>query len=268
MKYTTIETNDELQSLLLSAHTYLKTPISQRQKVGRPGPGVKWYRDIARNGIGKRCPTCNVKMGKSRFKNDPNAATREHIVPLNLGGDHKTSGDFPNCIAMCHGCNQARNNVVNMFNKTVNQTMGVVKFLIEQVYCKGVKLVEKYVKPFRRSLRYHKSKKPRKSNPIRPVSFPEPNRMKNETIAHSSQYDLTLYSSVKALRESFDLVWKKEQVVHFSHLHPSVRKGWFPEKAGKERIESRPKGQVKRWMDLYLSGTISQLIFLNQFRLA
>ena len=262
---TTIETNDELQTMLTSAYTYLNTPTSQREKVDRPGPKVKWYRDIRKNGIGKRCPTCDVRMRKRRYKNDPNAVSREHIVPLNLGGDNKVNGAFPNCVAMCHGCNQARNQVVNMFNKTLNQKMGVVKFLIEQVYCKGVKLVEKYVKAFRRALKYQKSKKPMKPNPIGPFIFSKPPLNEKKTIVDSSKYDLRVYSSVRDLRDSFDQVWKNEDAVHVSQLHPSVRDSWFPEKPGMGRVQYRSKKKVRHWMDLYLSGKIGQLTFLNRF---
>ena len=264
---TTIETNDDLQTMLTSAYTYLNTPVSQRQKVARPGPKVKWYRDVRKNGIGKRCPTCNVRMQKRRYRNDPNpnAVSREHIVPLDLGGDNKVNGAFPNCIAMCHGCNQARNQVVNEFNRTLNQKMGVVKFLIEQVYCKGVKLVEKYVKAFRRALKYQKSKKPMKPNPIGPLMFSKPPVNEKKTIDHPSQYDLTLYSCVRDLRHSFDQVWKNEEAVHISQIHPSARDGWFPEKPGMGRVQYRSKKKVRHWMDLYLSGEVGQLTFLNRF---
>ena len=264
---TTIETNDDLQTMLTSAYTYLNTPVSQRQKVARPGPKVKWYRDVRKNGIGKRCPTCNVRMQKRRYRNDPNpnAVSREHIVPLDLGGDNKVNGAFPNCIAMCHGCNQARNQVVNEFNRTLNQKMGVVKFLIEQVYCKGVKLVEKYVKAFRRALKYQKSKKPMKPNPIGPLMFSKPPVNEKKTIDHPSQYDLSLYSCVRDLRHSFDQVWKNEEAVHISQIHPSARDGWFPEKPGMGRVQYRSKKKVRHWMDLYISGKIGQLTFLNRF---
>lgn len=262
---TTIETNNDLQAMLVSAYTYLNTPLSQRQKVARPGPGEKWYRDLKRNAVGKRCPTCNVRMRKKKYKNDPNAVTGEHIVPLNLGGDNKVNGAFPNCVPMCHGCNQARNKVVNTFNNSLNQKMGVVKFLIEQVYCRGVKLVEKYVKAFRRALKYQKSKKPMKSNPIGHVSFSKPPVVEKKTIVDSSQYDLALYSSVRELRHSFDQVWKNEEAVHVSHLHPSVRDRWFPEKPGMGRVQYRSKKKVRDWMDLYLSGKIGRHTFLNRF---
>ena len=82
-------------------------------------------------------------MRRPKHEFDPNSATVEHIVPLSIGGDNKTDGQFPNCIPMCHACNQARNKVVLKFGKSI----GVVKFLIEQVYCKGVRLAEKYSMP-------------------------------------------------------------------------------------------------------------------------
>ena len=251
--------------MLVSAYTYLNTPLSQRQRVARPGPGEKWYRDLKRNAVGKRCPTCNVRMRKKQYKNDPNAVTREHIVPLNLGGDNKVNGAFPNCVPMCHACNQARNKVVITFSNSLNQKMGVVKFLIEQVYCKGVKLVEKYVKAFRRALKYQKSKKPMKSNPIGHISFSKPPVVEKKTVEHPSHYDLTLYSSVRDLRYSFDQVWKNKEAVHVSQIHPSVRDRWFPEKPGMGRIQYRSKKKVRHWMDLYLSGKIGRHTFLNRF---
>ena len=260
-----IETNDALQTMLLSAFTYLNTPVSQRQKVARPGPGEKWYRDIKNNGIGKRCPTCNIRMRKKKYENDPNAVTREHIVPLNLGGDNNVNGNFPNCVAMCHACNQARNQVVNTFNKSLNQKMGAVKFLIEQVYCKGVKLVERYAKTFRRYLRYQKSKKPMKPNPVGRFSFSTSIVSEENNTNDPSQYDLTLYSSVKDLRHAFDHIWKNQEAVHVSQIHPSVRDGWFPNKEGMGRVQYRSKKKVRDWMDLYLSGKIGQLTFLNRF---
>ena len=126
--------------------------------VPRPKHDEVWYRSIRTSGVGKCCPTCDVRMRRPKYEFDPNSATVEHIVPLSIGGDNKTDGQFPNCIPMCHACNQARNKVVLKFGKSI----GVVKFLIEQVYCKGVRLAEKYLNAFKRFVSREKSRKAKK----------------------------------------------------------------------------------------------------------
>ena len=48
------------------------------------------------------CPTCDIKLNLQIL-------TKEHIHPLCLGGAERDD----NVIAMCHDCNEARNNTMN-----------------------------------------------------------------------------------------------------------------------------------------------------------
>ena len=86
---------------------------------------------------GKKCPTCDVIMGRKKEGNSK--LTREHIVPLSCGGDNSTGGPFPQCIGMCHLCNQTRNMVVvtrgkKSYGTQDRLTNKAVRFLITQVY--------------------------------------------------------------------------------------------------------------------------------------
>ena len=158
-----IETNAELTDMFVRAHSFLNLPKSHRRKAKVPRPHYEepWYRNIKTKNYGKCCPTCNVTMKKGKHKDwtAPNEVTVEHIVPLDLGGDNKSEGRFPNCIAMCHACNQARNSVVRVARKT-NRVVSAVKFLIEQVYCKGVQLNKIHLSSYQRSFTQEKGKTP------------------------------------------------------------------------------------------------------------
>ena len=261
---TRIEHSDELQTMLASSFEFLSLPRGQRieSKVPRPKHDEIWYRSIRASGVGKCCPTCDVRMRRPKYEFDPNSATVEHIVPLSIGGDNKTNGQFPNCIPMCHACNQARNKVVTKFGKSI----GVVKFLIEQVYCKGVRLAEKFLNAFKRFVSREKNRKGKKKRePIVVSSSSQPMTYGPKTIQQVSKFDLSHRSSVIALRQCFDQVWKDEEAVHESHLHASVREGWFPVVEGRGRVQYRSKKKVKLWIKKYLSGQISQTKFLTSF---
>ena len=207
-------------------------------------------------------PNVRRPMRRPKYEFDPNSATVEHIVPLSIGGDNKTNGQFPNCIPMCHACNQARNKVVLKFGKSI----GVVKFLIEQVYCKGVRLAEKYLNAFKRFVSREKSRKAKKKRePLAVSSSSQPMTYGPKTIQQVSKFDLSHRSSVVALSQCFDQVWTDEEAVHESHVHSSVRDGWFPIVEGRGRVQYRSKKKVKLWMKKYLSGQISQSKFLHSF---
>jgi hypothetical protein len=262
-----IDKNDELASMLVRAHTFIKLPGNQREKVmvQRPRRDEKWYRDVRTRGVGKCCPTCGVTMRRKKFEHDPNAATVEHIVPLSIGGDNKVGGQFPNCIPMCHACNQARNKVVGRYGKTIS----VVKFLIEQVYCKGVELNYSYLNSFKAFVIRLKTKKPKKKpkkNQYIATTSTKPATYTPKTVEDVAKYDLSHRSSVMALVQVFDQVWRGYDAVRAEHVHESVREGWFPVEKGKGRIQFRSKKKVKRWMKKYLSGQITQEMFLNSFQ--
>ena len=259
-----IENSDELQTMLASSFEFLSLPRGERidSMVPRPKYDEVWYRSIRTSGVGKCCPTCDVRMRRPKYEFDPNSATVEHIVPLSIGGDNKTNGQFPNCIPMCHACNQARNKVVLKFGKSI----GVVKFLIEQVYCKGVRLAEKFLNAFKRFVSREKSRKAKKKRePVAVSSSSQPMTYGPKTIQQVSKFDLSHRSSVVALSQCFDQVWKDEEAVHESHVHSSVRDGWFPVVEGRGRVQYRSKKKVKLWMKKYLSGQISKNQFLNSF---
>ena len=258
-----IDTNDELTSMLMRAHTFINLPRNQRREVmvQRPGREEKWYRDIRSQGVGECCPTCGVTMRRRKFEHDPNAVTVEHIVPLSIGGDNNINGQFPNCIPMCHACNQARNKVVGRFGKTIS----VVKFLIEQVYCKGIDLNYSYLNTFKAFVIRLKTKKPKKNQYIATTST-KPATYTPKNIKDVAKFDLSHRSSVVALAQVFDQVWRDEEAVRFFHVHESVRNWWFPVQEGGGRIQFRSKKKVKRWMKKFLSGQITQEKFLTSFQ--
>ena len=250
--------------MFVQSYSFLLLSKNQQQEtmVQRPKHDEVWYRSIRASGIGKCCPTCDVRMRRPKHEFDPNSATVEHIVPLSIGGDNKTDGEFPNCIPMCHACNQARNKVVLRFGKS----MGVVKFLIEQVYCKGVRLADKYLNAFKRFVSREKNRKAKKKRePMVVSSSSRPMTYEPKSIEQVSKFDLSHRSSVVALSQCFDQVWKDEEAVHESHVHSSVRDGWFPVVEGRGRVQYRSKKKVKLWIKKYLSGQISKDQFLNGF---
>ena len=267
-----IETNDELMDMFVRSHSFLNLSKSQRKKAKAPRPHYEepWYRNIKIKGYGKCCPTCNVTMKKGKHKDwtAPNEVTVEHIVPLDLGGDNKSEGRFPNCVAMCNACNQARNSVVRLAKKT-NRVVSAVKFLIEQVYCKGVQLNKNHLSSYQRFIIQEKGKTPpfratreqRKTKPSKATPPPQP-----KTIDQVSIFDLKHRSAVRTLYDSFDHIWRNEKHVRKSHLHPAVHDAWFPKIDGGVRVEFRSKKKVKRWMKMYLSNQISQTTFLTEFK--
>ena len=98
---------------------------------------------ISKKSNGKKCPTCGVIMKRGAKGNSK--LTVEHIVPLSCGGDNSTSGQFPQCVGMCHLCNQTRNVLVCILGKkdfgTQNRlTDTAVRFLITQVYAPKTEL--------------------------------------------------------------------------------------------------------------------------------
>ena len=211
---------------------------------------------------------CDDEERKHKDWTAPNEVTVEHIVPLDLGGDNKSEGRFPNCIAMCHACNQARNSVVRVARKT-NRVVSAVKFLIEQVYCKGVQLNKNHLSSYQRSFIQEKGKTPpfratrqqRQTKPSKAAPPPQP-----KTIDQVSIFDLRHRSAVRTLYDSFDHIWRNEKHVRKSHLHPAVHEAWFPKIDGGTRVEFRSKKKVKRWMKMYLSNQISQTTFLTEFK--
>ena len=135
----------------------------------------------------------------------------------------------------------ARNKVVLKFGKSI----GVVKFLIEQVYCKGVRLAEKFLNAFKRFVSREKSRKAKKKRePLAVSSSSQPMTYGPKTIQQVSKFDLSHRSSVVALSQCFGQVWMDEQptlssfteAVHESHVHSSVRDGWFPIVEGRGRV--------------------------------
>ena len=129
-----------------------------------------------------------------------------------------------------------RNKVVLRFGKS----MGVVKFLIEQVYCKGVRLAEKYLNAFKRFVSREKNRKAKKKRePMAVSSSSRPMTYGPKSIEQVSKFDLSHRSSVVALSQCFDQVWKDEEAVHESHVHSSVRDGWFPIVEGRGRVQYR-----------------------------
>lgn len=263
-KLNQIENNNELQTMFLSSYDFLLLSRNERIKsmVPRPKKNEAWYCEIRTSGVGKFCPTCDVRMRRPKYDSDPNSVTVEHIVPLSLGGDNKKNGQFPNCIPMCRACNQARNKVVMEFGKGI----GVVKFLIEQVYCKGVRLAEKFLCAFKRFVRREKNRKVKKKREHAAVlSSQKAVCYEPMTVKQASKFDLSHRSSVIALSQCFDQVWRDEKAVHESQVHASVRDGWFPVIEGRGRVQYRSKKKVKMWMKKYLSGQISKNIFLTSF---
>lgn len=267
-----IETNAELTDMFVRAHSFLTLPKPQRKeaKVRRPHYDEPWYRDIRIKGYGKCCPTCNVAMTKSKHEDwsAPNDATVEHIVPLQLGGDNKTGGTYPNCIAMCYACNQARNSVVRLAKKT-NRVVSAVKFLIEQVYCIGVQLNKNHLSSYQHFIIQEKNKTlpsrvKRQQRQIKASRAAPPPLPKNTD--QVSIYDLRHRSAIHTLYHSFDQIWRNEKQVRKSHLHPVVHEAWFPKIDGGTRVEFRSKKKVKRWMKMYLSNQISQTTFLTEFK--
>ena len=261
----TIETNDDLQGMLARSFNFLQLPRGQQisKRVPRPKHDAEWYKAIRAKGIGRCCPTCDVRMRRRKYEGDPNSSTVEHVVPLAIGGDNNPGGEFPNCIAMCFACNQARNQVVKAYGKTI----GIVKFLIEQVYCKGSRLAEKYLSVYRKHVASFKKRKPRGQQlPLKPVTT------SRSTVTHAlktidqvSKYDLTHRSSVATLYQNFDEAWRDQEAVHVSHVHNSVLNGWFPVHEGRGRVQYRSKKKVKKWMKLFLSGQVSHDEFLGSF---
>ena len=158
-----IETNAELTDMFVRAHSFLNLPKSHRKKAKVPRPHYEepWYRNIKTKNYGKVLPDlqCDDEERETQRWTAPNEVYVEHIVPLDLGGDNKSEGRFPNCIAMCHACNQARNSVVRVARKT-NRVVSAVKFLIEQVYCKGVQLNKIHLSSYQRSFIQEKGKTP------------------------------------------------------------------------------------------------------------
>ena len=266
MNYT-IETNDDLQVMLARSFNFLQLPRDEqiRGRMPRPKHNAEWYKAIRAKGIGCRCPTCDVPMRRRKYEGDPNSSTVEHVVPLAIGGNNNPGGLFPNCIAMCYACNQARNKVFKEFGKTI----GTVKFLIEQVYCKGVRLVEKYLSVYRQHVASFKKRKPRNQQPSIKTAAPShrPTVHAPKSIDQVSKYDLTHRSAVAALYQDFDEAWRDQEAVHVSHVHPSIRNGWFPVHEGCGRVQYRSKKKVKKWMKMFLSGQIPHDEFLRSFNL-
>ena len=86
-----------------------------------------------------------------------------------------------------------------------------------------------------------------------------------KTIQQVSKFDLSHRSSVVALSQCFDQVWTDEEAVHESHVHSSVRDGWFPIVEGRGRIIPIQEEGETLDEEIYLSGQISKDQFLNSF---